>query len=246
MTSLRNKLMHLIRATGWSVRRFFPDTCLADYLHVLFHNLDINCVLDVGGRHGQFGEFLRDNGYRGDIISFEPVAENYRLLNHRCSRDSRWTGYHYALGSDDTTREINVTESTSFSSFLLPNDWGRKTFLGSAVKKMETVTVRRLDGILGEVTAHIDRPRIYLKMDTQGWDLEVFRGARGCRDDIMVLQTELSVQPIYKSVIAWREAIMEFEQNGFAVSALFPVSRDRNLRLVETDCVMVRSPLTIT
>lgn len=244
--NLRSRVLHLIRATGWSVRRFFPDACLADYLYVLFRDLDINCVLDVGGRHGQYGEFLRDNGYQGDIISFEPVAENYHLLSHRCSRDSRWTAYHYALGSGDATSEINVTESTSFSSFLLPNDWGRMAFLGSAIKKTETVTVRRLDGILGEVAAHLDRPRIYLKMDTQGWDLEVFRGARGCRDDIMALQTELSVQPIYKSVTAWREAIMEFEQNGFAVSALFPVSRDRYFRLVETDCVMVKKPSVIS
>jgi len=82
--------------------------------------------------------------------------------------------------------------------------------------------------------------RICLKMDTQGYDLEVFRGLGACTADVHALQSELSVVPIYNGMPHWTESILEFEKAGFGVAGMFPVNRD-SLKVIEYDCLFVKS-----
>jgi FkbM family methyltransferase len=43
-------------------------------------NRGINLVLDVGANVGQFGLSLRNRGYAGQIMSFEPVSDAFNEL----------------------------------------------------------------------------------------------------------------------------------------------------------------------
>jgi FkbM family methyltransferase len=214
---------------------------LDTYLPILFEHLGVNCVLDVGGHRGEYATLLQTHNYKGYIISFEPVEENFSQLQQRKDGDSRWHIYQYAIGSHNETREINVSRETDLSSFLLASDYGTKILRPyMPVERVEVVRVRRLDDVFDEVTAHIDQPRVFLKIDTQGWDLEVLHGAQDCLDKVVGLQSELSLQAIYEGMPSWTEALSEFQQANFVVSALFPVWRDSEFQLTEIDCVMVR------
>jgi hypothetical protein len=80
-----------------------------------------------------------------------------------------------------------------------------------------------------------------LKLDTQGWDLEVLRGADACISRIGAVQSEVSLKAIYKGMPSFIEAITEWNRLGFEITGMFPVSRDtNNLAIVEFDCVMAR------
>jgi hypothetical protein len=79
-----------------------------------------------------------------------------------------------------------------------------------------------------------------LKMDTQGYDLKVYRGAASSLGRVQAVVSELSFQPIYEGMPDYRQMLAEFESAGFAVSGLFPVSRNPDLSLIEMDCVLVR------
>jgi FkbM family methyltransferase len=148
---------------------------------------------------------------------------------------------HCALGNADGPMEINVTESTAIASFLSPNVYAREQFGGkSAVKRTEQVEVKRLDSVFSDCIAHIPNPRVFLKMDTQGYDLRVLEGARNCLRRVLAIQSELSVRKIYEGMPDFVEAISALSALGFELSALFPVTIDRNLRVVELDCVVVR------
>jgi FkbM family methyltransferase len=229
------------RACGWEVRRFNPDLALDAYLPILLEKLGVNCVLDVGGYRGEYATLIRTYKYKGYIISFEPVEENFNQLQQRKDGDSMWHVYRYALGSNNETRSINVSRETDLSSFLSASDYGTRILRPYIpVERVEVVQVRRLDDVFDEVTAAIDQPRVFLKIDTQGWDLEVLRGAKGCLDQIVGLQSELSLQGIYEGMPSWTEALSEFQRANFVVSALFPLWRDSNFQLTEIDCVMVR------
>lgn len=230
-----------IRSRGLELRRFESDLALDTYLPMLLKHLRINCVLDVGARVGNYGALLRRHNYKGYILSFEPVEENFRRLQQRTSDDPRWHIYQYALGSRNETTEINVSHGTNYSSLLSPSRYGVQNHPNIIVKQTEVIRIHRLDDIFDKATAHIDNPHVYLKMDTQGWDLEVFHGAKGCLDRVAALQSELSLQAIYEGMPNWIEALSEFEQAGFVISAMFPVTRDENLWLTELDCVMVRN-----
>ena len=86
----------------------------------------------------------------------------------------------------------------------------------------------------------VAEPRVYLKMDTQGWDLEVLAGASGCLERIQAFQSEVAMHPIYDGMPALHESLSRFQDLGFGVSGLFPVSLDSNLEVIEFDCVAVR------
>lgn len=238
---MKSSLRRILRPRGLEVRRFDPDISLDTYLWTLFRHYDVNCVLDVGARIGDYGVLLRENGYSGSILSFEPVSANYAQLTKVCEKDPDWKAYQWALGSESGSAEINVTRGSNYSSFLAPSEYGKETSSNIAVAHTETVAVKRLDAVFDEVTAHVANPRVYLKMDTQGFDLEVLRGAKGCLSRVVALQSELSLRPLYTNMVGWSAAIAEFEGAGYAVSALFAGFRDSKLRLSEMDCVMVRN-----
>ena len=58
----------------------FPNNELKKRSALLNH-LKINKVLDVGANVGKYGEDLRDAGYEGEIISFEPLKNVFEGLN---------------------------------------------------------------------------------------------------------------------------------------------------------------------
>lgn len=213
---------------------------LEAHFRYLLPLLRINCVLDVGANRGQFATMLRRIGYRGRIVSFEPVTESYAALEALANHDPNWHTYHCALGATAATREIHVTRSSVFASFLNPNEYGNARYAESTpVVRGEQVRIRTLDEIYTEVTGGDVRP--FLKMDTQGYDLQVFAGATRSLPAILGLQSEISIQAIYERMPGYLEALRAYTQAGFVISGLYPVSRDREtLALIELDCVMRR------
>jgi FkbM family methyltransferase len=205
--------------------------------------LGINCVIDVGGNEGQFGLMLRELGYGGHIISFEPVESVYARLLERARVDPKWKVHNVALGNEDVVRTINVTKGAELHSFLTPSDYLNEHFEGSFadVVRREEVQLRRLDSIYDDVMQDIQAPKIFLKLDTQGYDLEVLKGAKDTIRHIVGLQSEVSVLPIYKNMPDYLEALGIYRSLGFALTGLFTVSREpRTLKVIDYDCVMVR------
>jgi FkbM family methyltransferase len=216
---------------------------LGAHLLELFKRFDINCVLDVGAHFGEYGAFLRSIGYKGHIVSFEPVAANFEVLTSRRARDVKWSAHRIALGDRDGSAIINVTRATNMSSLLTPRDDLSKEFASSVtVERMEPVEVKRLDDVFAGATSQIADPRVYLKLDTQGYDLQVLSGAVNTIGHVRALQSEVSVRHVYNDMVGWAESVERLNQLGFEVSGMFPAHRDEHLRVTEFDCVMVRSP----
>lgn len=202
----------------------------------------VNCVIDVGANAGQYAEKLRKRGYRGRIVSFEPVSETFESLKRRSQGDPEWIVHRMALGRTDGVMSMNVTGCSRLASFLSPSEFGRRHRGEEAsVLRTQEVPVRRLDGLFGEIVRGVSGPRVFLKMDTQGFDLEVFAGAEGCVDALVGLQSELSVIPLYGEMPAYQDALAEYRKWGFEPTGFYEVARDSDsLALIEVDCVMIR------
>jgi FkbM family methyltransferase len=213
-------------------------------LSEIFAAHQINCVIDVGANHGQFGDFLRQIGYIGRIVSFEPVSSNFKLLAQRSKNDPAWHVHNLAAGAANQILGINVMKSDLFSSFLPTSSYGGAQFAKEmVVTRTEQVQVVRLDSMMHEITKELQNPRVYLKMDTQGFDLQVLEGATGCMPQILGLQSEISLQPIYEGTPNYLTALAKLNESGFSVTSFIPVTRDEHLRAIEFDCLMVRSAM---
>lgn len=204
-----------------------------NYLRRLLQLIKIDCVLDVGANVGQFAGELRGIGYDGHIVSFEPIPAVFKTLSASFAGDRRWRGFNMALGRADSEMAIHVPKLTVMSSLL---ESGRE----EPGMRKETVSVRTLDGLLPQIKAELGVSRIFLKMDTQGFDLEVFGGARSCLQDIHGLQSELSVQPLYKGMPHYVEALQTYESAGFELYNLSVVNRIATGGLLELNCFMRR------
>ena len=210
-------------------------------LKSVFKTGNIDLILDVGANKGDFSLFLRDRiDYSGQIIAFEPVAGAFRELQKAAAKDPLWQVFDLALGSRNTTLEINVAGSPEFSSFLESNQYSQGQFGERAIgSQKQLVVVRRLDEVLNEILPNLGSRKIFLKIDTQGYDLEVFSGLGDKIEYVTAMQSEVSVIPIYKKMPSWIESISVFEKQGFQVVGLFPVTRDF-LHVIEYDCLMIR------
>ena len=215
---------------------------ICGHLREVFDRLNVNCVWDVGANVGQYRNLLRSLvGYDDVLLSFEPVSSAYAELAKRAAKDEHWKVFRMALGSGDEERAIKVFENDVLSSFLEPSDYSVRTFGAmSKVVGEEVVPVRAIDSIAPEIMDGISDARIFLKLDTQGWDLEVVRGAEDVLSRVVGLQAELSVKPVYEGMSHYTETLAYMESKGFELSGMFPVIRDQKLRLIEIDCVFVR------
>jgi len=221
--------------------REMKERDFALHLGQLLKRLQIDCVLDVGANVGQYHDFLRDKVlYDGPIVSFEPVGRHIELLRQRARGDQNWHIEGYALGASEGTLPINVMASDQFSSFLEPDNSRTRDYDGlNEPTHVELVPVRTLDEVIPVLRERLNFRRPYLKLDTQGFDLEVLRGGNGVLPAVSALQTEASVIGIYKGMPGYMDTIRHLNRCGFDVTGFYPVSRDRALRLIEFDCVML-------
>jgi len=205
-----------------------------EMLKRLLDSLEINCVLDVGANRGQYALELRGIGFSGRIVSFEPVRSEFALLDGSFRNDPNWKGYQVALGSADGPASIKVPRLTVLSSLLAP-------IRDDPEARLEAVEMRPLDSVFRSAIEAVPEPRVLLKMDTQGYDLEVFKGAEGCLDSICALQSEISIRPLYKGMPHYLDALKVYEEVGFELHDLTVVARAGNGCLQELNCFMVRS-----
>jgi FkbM family methyltransferase len=217
-------------------------------LETVLRRLDVNVVLDVGANRGQFGRKLRNLGYTGRIVSYEPVSVNLAELREAADGDPDWLVEGLALGDVDSTTDIHVAAGAGkLSSLLDSNEFGRKRFtnMRAEVAASETIQVRRLDAVCGRAVSGIDDPRLFLKLDTQGYDLQALAGAGDRLGDIVAMQSEVSCIPIYEGMPHLTQQIDAYEKAGFAAAGMFPVTWDHEtLAVIEFDVLMVRREVT--
>lgn len=197
-------------------------------------------VIDVGANVGQFGEGLRKLDYRGRILSFEPVDDCFRHLAARAARDGAWDVRNVALGAHPHQTEINVSSQPVFSSIRELSAVGTQFGEAAQVVRKQVVQVSTLDIEIQDVAT--ERP--FLKIDTQGFEKEVLRGAEETLKKCVGVQLELPVDNLYVDVWSFSESICFMEKLGFTPAQMLPVGQRWALKdpvsAVEFDCVFRR------
>lgn len=211
-----------------------------DHLAELFLRTEPECVVDVGANAGQYGTMLRENGYRGWIVSFEPVREAFERLSELAERDGRWRVFRLALGARAERKSIAISNLSVFSSFKRFAPYADEEFPGvSEVTAYEQVDVKTLNDSWEELLRGLPQRRVFLKVDTQGSDLDVVMGADRLLSRLVGVQLEVALAPIYEQVPTFPETIQYLSGLELALTGMFPVNQDSLLRLTEVDCVFV-------
>jgi FkbM family methyltransferase len=202
------------------------------------HKIDV--VFDVGANIGQYAQELRNIGYQGLIHSYEPVKANFEKLEKACRHDDQWFAHHKALGSERSESEINISKNSWSSSIrnLLPSH--SESEPSSQYVGKEVITI---DTVSNEIEhLELTGKRIWLKVDTQGYESEVLAGAGSNMDECIVLQLELSFIPLYEDGLLWETAIPQLKQQGYELISVEPGFFDKNTgHLLQADGVFLRN-----
>lgn len=206
--------------------------------HILKH-LGINLVLDIGAHEGSFALDLRESGYAGRIICFEPLPQAFKLLEERASRDENWTCDNLAIGDYDGEGEINVSKHKTSSSLLGISELHTKAMPASAYMGKEKVRVARLDSALKAILDTSDR--VYLKADVQGYEKHVLLGAVETLKQTAAIEIELSMARMYEQAPLYHEMINYLEGLGFGLVSIEGVFTDPNTGyLLQADGIFVK------
>jgi len=238
--SITHTLRQLLWRFGYDISRFSPESHPLARRKQLLQAFSIDLVLDVGANAGQYAWQLRsDLGYTGRIVSFEPLSAAYRLLAARASGDPLWSTFNQALGDANGQHQINVAQNSYSSSLLrmLPAHVAaapESEFIGH-----EAIEVRTLDSVFGELCA--GSRHIYLKLDTQGFESRVLRGAEASLGAIGTVQLEMSLVPLYENERLFPELYELLTAKGYTLVSIEPGFTDRATgQLLQVDGIFHR------
>jgi FkbM family methyltransferase len=210
------------------------------HLRRLFAYLSVDCVFDVGANRGQYAQMLRDHvGYRGPIVSYEPIPELAAELRLLSTFDSSWHIAELALDREAGPAIFHVMADSQFSSLHHPAIDQPAIFTASNSVAREVTVMRATVG--AELPKWRDRlgfTRPFLKMDTQGNDFAVVEGAGADLGAFVGLQSELAIHNLYDGAVDFAACIAAFTARGFELSAFVPNNAGHFPRLFEIDCVM--------
>ena len=194
----------------------------------------IDTVIDVGANIGQFGEGLRAEGFRGKIVSFEPIASVFQELAKKAAADGNWEAHRCGLGSASGTAQINVSELTVFSSILNMTSTASLHDSRTAVTRTEEIEIRTLDQVAARLTGNI-----LLKIDAQGYEKHVIEGGSQTIPRVLGIQLELPVIRVYEGEWQFHEALKYMADIGFMPAQIQPVNYHGadNVSAVDFDCL---------
>lgn len=238
---IKNIVKFVARKFSIEVRRYSPENSDVARLQRIFNHHEIDLVLDVGANIGQYAKSLREIGYTGKIVSFEPLSSAHSKLIAASKKDPLWEiAPRTAIGNRDGDIKINIANNSCSSSALPMLDLHLNAAPESAYIDSEIVALHKLDSI---APRYIDgnAKSIYLKLDVQGFEMQVLEGAAGLLPKIKAVQLELSLVPLYEGEPLFRDMLDKLDQLGYDLYAVVPGFTDmKNGRLLQLDGIFFR------
>lgn len=210
----------------------------------LFHQFDIDLVLDVGANRGQYVKMLRgDLDYTGKIVSFEPMHHEYDVLKKNFGTDTEWCGFNVGLGDECRKQTINIAGNSASSSLLSATSRLSEVAPQTISHGTEEVQVLTLDSIMDDIgiTTH----ETYLKIDAQGYESKVLTGAKEALKHINTIQLEMALVPMYEGALSFHALMAQMMERDYRLIHMIPGLWDRNSgELLELDGIFHRiSPI---
>ena len=223
-----------------NIRRFPNRDYRRLIQYINANNIDI--TLDIGANIGQYANFLFKCKYQGRIISFEPQSDAFEKLNNKImssNNKNRWQAIRCAMGNQVGTIKINNSKNSVSSSILPILNQHIKAAKDSVYISSEEVNINTVDQYLTE--HNIAAEKVFLKIDTQGFENNVLIGANNSLQKIKVLQLEMATVPLYDGEVVFDDLKKKIESFGFHLSSIESgIADEQTGRLLQVDAIFVK------
>ena len=158
--------------------------------------IPINTIIDVGANEGQFADEILNIFPLAEIHSFEPLSDCFEKLTANFAGNKKVHTYNFALGEQEGEISFSRSQASPSSSILKMGSLHKKLYPHTAGLIEEKVKIRRLDDVLGDVDL---KKEVLLKIDVQGAEEKVIRGAIDVLKQTNVVITEVSYATLYEN-----------------------------------------------
>jgi FkbM family methyltransferase len=176
---------------------------------------DGKTVFDVGANIGQSARFFLDKFPHSHIYCFEPVSSTFRQLQRNMKGVERVHCYQFAFGSQKRAVKM-VLQDRSTRCFVLeqPEELANKDLTTESVDQITLDEFCQMNEI-----DHIS----FLKIDTEGGDLEVLKGAAGLlnRQKVELVQVEAGMNPANHRHISFESLKTFLESHGYFLFGIY-------------------------
>jgi FkbM family methyltransferase len=198
---------------------------------------DFQTLVDVGANRGQFALVARKHFPNANIVSFEPLKEPAALFRRVFSSDSKVVLHEMAIGPEEKKMAIHVSHNDDSSSLLSITTLQSSLFPGTEEQEIRIIEVKPLNAILG--AKDILTPAL-LKIDVQGFELEVLKSSQSLLTSFQFINIECSFMELYSGQPLAHQIISWLKERNFYLSGVYNLSYDRNGKAIQGDFLFTR------
>lgn len=229
---------HIKAVLGWPQTRLHDDWNVLRSIGPVYRP---HVVLDVGAHHGWFFHCWQDWCPQAEVYAFEPTEASFDTMTRLYGTDPRVHLNMIGVGAAKGELTLRMLEESPVSnSFLVPDAdaWDSIQYRAGAVHERR-VPVTSLD----EYCRERGIESVYLlKIDVQGFEVEVLRGANRMLRDVQYVFVESGIRRLYEGAPTFAETFLELERRGFDLMHLRAWHRGNRV-LIETDMLFRRNDL---
>jgi FkbM family methyltransferase len=182
---------------------------------------ELPVIVDVGANHGQSIEAFLKVAPHARVVSFEANPRLAEILISKYRTDRRVLVRPVALGAAPGNITFKVYEDDQLSS-VLAIDPSPQIFAGSALHHDVEVVQATLDEELRDV-GRVD----LLKIDTQGYDLQVLKGAQQLLSSkiVKLILVEVNFEHLYTDQCTFSDVQTFLQARGYGLLTLYETAR---------------------
>lgn len=201
--------------------------------------LDCSFVVDVGANKGQFALVAHHCFPAARIISFEPLASPAAVFRRIFSGNGKVELHELAIGPQSEEHLIHISAQEDSSSLLPITELQTANFPGTAEKGVQVIRVEPLTKFLSAKDIH--GPAL-LKIDVQGYELSVLKGAEALLASFDFIYAECSFVELYESQALADDIISYLQKKRFALAGVYNLSLSKKGAAIQADFLFHRRP----
>ncbi len=213
-------------------KAFFKGVAAAVEHEAILKSISCKTIIDVGANRGQFSLTARHCFKDAQIFAFEPLPQPFKVLQNIFAHDNMIALYRTAIGSTSITKQMHISQRDDSSSLLPITELQNKVFPGTKEKDIIDIDVKSLDSMLKE--NDVKQPAL-LKIDVQGYELEVLKGCKSILPLLAYVYVECSYQELYQGQPLANEIISFLDRQGFHLKGIYNTHYDSSGRAIQSD-----------
>ena len=199
--------------------------------------ISINTFLDVGANKGQFSLLVNSLFPKKNILAFEPIRSEYEIYKKIFNNEKNVKCFNVGLGNKIETKQLYLTKSKDSSSFFKPSKIQNNLFRNTNVFSTEIVNIKKLSSFL-----HRLKKPIFLKIDVQGYELKVLKGAD--LNQIQYIYLEGSYVRLYENQPLIKDIVKYVSYRNFKLIGEYNLIKKNNKK-IQADFLFLNNKITI-